>query len=324
MISSQLLIDNNFINFSFVFFALPFTYYISYPYHLFCMDLVNNCTSICMPSSLEIRSTTPTKEKRKRTKKVQAKSMNPYKQHSKFLFTSLISEDRELGDMDFGHLVKPSVQSGAMNIDPQSAFNSLKSENEQSNLGDVQSAFSSLKPVLAGNSGKKISEGLPGPPLDLKAVIIKARFVILSWKPPQENSQLVEAYSTYFRQEGSSRWVFEASIESICWIVFATFRERCQNTSRSKLEEIHIGDLWPGKVYHFRVVPLSANGAGVSSDVLTVTTQAEEHVPSAPQNFIAYATSPRKIHINWKPPEISNGKISKYTIYYMEVVAFFF
>ncbi|ERL92476.1 hypothetical protein D910_09789 [Dendroctonus ponderosae] len=266
------------------------------------MHLVNNCTSICMPSSLEIRSTTPTKEKRKRPKKVQAKSMNPYKQHSKFLFTSLISEDRELGDMDFGHLVKPSVQSGAMNIDPQSAFNSLKSENEQSNLGDVQSAFSSLKPLLAGNSGKKISEGLPGPPLDLKAVIIKARFVILSWKPPQENSQLVEAYSTYFRQEGSSR-------------------ERCQNTSRSKLEEIHIGDLWPGKVYHFRVVPLSANGAGVSSDILTVTTQSEEHVPSAPQNFIAYATSPRKIHINWKPPEIANGKISKYTIYYMETTS---
>ncbi|XP_048523276.1 neogenin isoform X2 [Dendroctonus ponderosae] len=263
---------------------------------------IQAAASLKVLPSPEIRSTTPTKEKRKRPKKVQAKSMNPYKQHSKFLFTSLISEDRELGDMDFGHLVKPSVQSGAMNIDPQSAFNSLKSENEQSNLGDVQSAFSSLKPLLAGNSGKKISEGLPGPPLDLKAVIIKARFVILSWKPPQENSQLVEAYSTYFRQEGSSR-------------------ERCQNTSRSKLEEIHIGDLWPGKVYHFRVVPLSANGAGVSSDILTVTTQSEEHVPSAPQNFIAYATSPRKIHINWKPPEIANGKISKYTIYYMETTS---
>lgn len=98
-------------------------------------------------------------------------------------------------------------------------------------------------------------------------------------------------------------------------------RERYQNTSRSKLEEINIGGLWPGKVYHFRVVPISSNGPGVSSDILTVTTQSEEHVPSAPQNLEVYATSPRTVHLSWRPPETSNGKILRYTIYYMDTAS---
>lgn len=77
----------------------------------------------------------------------------------------------------------------------------------------------------------------------------------------------------------------------------------------------------PGRVYHFRVVPHSLQGAGASSDDLTITTQAEEHVASAPQSFNVYATSPRNIHISWQPPEIPNGKILRYTIYYMETSA---
>ncbi|KAL1513925.1 hypothetical protein ABEB36_003263 [Hypothenemus hampei] len=169
--------------------------------------------------------------------------------------------------------------------------------------GNIQAAASlKVQAMSVGSSERKITEGLPGPPLDLKAVIVKARFVILSWKPPLENSQNVDAYSIYCRQEGSDR-------------------ERYQNTSRSKLEEINIGGLWPGKVYHFRVVPISANGLGVSSDVLTVTTQTEEHVPSAPQNLEAFVTSPRSIQIRWIAPEITNGPILKYTIYYMEMTS---
>lgn len=97
------------------------------------------------------------------------------------------------------------------------------------------------------------------------------------------------------------------------------FRERYQNTTRSKLEEINIGGLLPGRVYHFRVIPHSSLGAGSSSEILTVTTQSEEHVASAPQNFNVYATSPRSIHLSWQPSEISNGLILQYTIYYMEV-----
>lgn len=97
------------------------------------------------------------------------------------------------------------------------------------------------------------------------------------------------------------------------------FRERYQNTSRSKLEEINIGGLLPGRVYHFRVVAHNGLGTGDSSETLTVTTQSEEHVASSPQNLNLYATSPRNVHISWQPPETPNGEILRYTIYYMEV-----
>lgn len=93
-----------------------------------------------------------------------------------------------------------------------------------------------------------------------------------------------------------------------------------QNTTRSRVEEINVGGLQPDRVYQFRVVAFNKNGPGVSSANLTVKTQSEEHVPSAPQQFSAYATSSRAIHVSWKPPDTPNGNIMRYRVYYMEVM----
>lgn len=101
--------------------------------------------------------------------------------------------------------------------------------------------------------------------------------------------------------------------------MYCNCRERVQNTSRARLEDISIGNLEPGRVYHFRVVAYNSYGGGPSSSTLTVTTQSAENVPSAPQQLVAYATSSRSIHVNWKKPEIPNGEIKTYTVYYMEV-----
>ncbi|KAG5888723.1 hypothetical protein JTB14_023799 [Gonioctena quinquepunctata] len=199
-----------------------------------------------------------------------------------------------------------SANIGDSSFDSHFAFNSLKSSESKDLLGDVQFAFTPSPhdpPVSAASSGgKSVTDGLPGPPRDLKAPIVKARFVILSWKPPVENGESILAYSIYYRQEGSDR-------------------ERFQNTTRSKLEETNIGSLSPGRVYHFRIVPFNTYGAGVSSEVLTVTTQSEEHVASAPRDFTVYATSPRNVHLTWQPPETANGLILRYTVYYMETSA---
>ncbi|XP_072382653.1 neogenin isoform X2 [Diabrotica undecimpunctata] len=223
-------------------------------------------------------------------------------QQSISLFSSLKSDSgASLSDIDFTHL--SSKNPDTHKFDPHTAFNSLKSSESNDtniNLGDIQYAFtpSPQKPIVAANSEKKLEDGLPGPPRDLKAPMVKARFVILSWKPPLENGENILSYSIYYRHDGSAR-------------------ERHQNTNRSKLED-RIGGLQPGGVYHFRIVPNNALGPGESSETLTVTLQSEEHVPSSPLNFNVYATSPRNIHISWQPPETANGHISKYTIYYME------
>lgn len=94
-----------------------------------------------------------------------------------------------------------------------------------------------------------------------------------------------------------------------------------QNTSRAHLEDINIGGLQPDRVYFFRVVAHNSVGAGPSSKSLRVITQPEEHVPSAPLDLIAYATSSKSIHVQWKPPRTPNGELKGYNVYYMEVSA---
>jgi neogenin len=251
------------------------------------------------------------KSGRKKAKKEDNHKSPIDKMQSITLFSHLKPEGAaKLGDVDFGHLasrrnyMQDSSTSSTHSIyDPHSAFTSLKSSEsyDNINLGDIQHAFfpASPKPFPAESSVAKTVEELPGSPQDLKAPIVKARFVTLSWRPPHFNSENIHTYSVYYRQEGSER-------------------ERVQNTSRSRLEEINIGGLTPSRVYHFRVVAISPNGMGASSESLTVTTQPEEHVASAPIHFVAYATSPRNIFLSWRPPEVPNGIIQRYTVYYME------
>ena len=134
------------------------------------------------------------------------------------LFSHLKPENSaKLGDVDFGHLASrrnymqdSSTFSASHSVfDPHRAFSSLKSSEsfDNINLGDTQHAFSpaSPKPFIAETPVSKTSEGLPGPPQDLKAPIVKARFVTLSWKPPLINNEHIHTYTVYYRQEGSER-----------------------------------------------------------------------------------------------------------------------
>lgn len=152
-------------------------------------------------------------DKRKvRPKKAHSLLKNPdssYKQQSISLFTSLKADTNErLSDVDLDNFFKNNKIDKKI-VDPQLAFTSLKSSesDDDTNLGDIQSAYTlpPFNPFTANPSGKKIVDGLPGPPQDLKAPIVKGRFVILSWKPPVENSEDIESYSVYYRQEGSDR-----------------------------------------------------------------------------------------------------------------------
>lgn len=163
-------------------------------------------------------------DKRKnRPKKAHSIVKNPdnsYKQQSISLFTSLKADTNENpSDLDPDSFIKNSNNNKKLNksfIDSQLAFTSLKSsesdddyddDDDDTNLGDTQSAytFPPFNPFTANPSGKKIIDGLPGPPQDLKAPIVKGRFVILSWKPPVENAEDIQSYAVYYRQEGSDR-----------------------------------------------------------------------------------------------------------------------
>lgn len=95
----------------------------------------------------------------------------------------------------------------------------------------------------------------------------------------------------------------------------------------------------PGKVYQFRVVGNSEYGTGESSEVkikviifsmkhyndlfcstqiLEVHTISEENIAGPPQNVQGRALNHEEIYLNWEPPVVTNGLISKYRIYYSE------
>ncbi|XP_045461534.1 neogenin isoform X4 [Harmonia axyridis] len=229
------------------------------------------------------------------------------KNQSFTLFSSLKSEKTaKLSDVDFSHLYqranfKPGPTNDLKNFNPMSAFSSLvSSDANDTDIEYFQANLPTYPKPISGQQQAGKKDGVEiGAPQDVKAPVIKGRFIILSWKPPVGNAEDIEGYSVYYQQEGSER-------------------ERVQNSSRSKLEEIKIGGLIPGRVYHFRVVPFSSKASGHTSKVLTITTLAEEQVPSPPLFFEAYATGARSIHVSWRPPENPIGTVEKYTVYYME------
>ncbi|XP_031342956.1 neogenin isoform X2 [Photinus pyralis] len=231
------------------------------------------------------------------------------KSHSRTLFSNLKPEKTaKLGTVGFGTTTKQTslIFDDKDTYDPHSIFSALSSsdpdDNASNNLGDVLSAYTESyfpsKPFAVGDINSR-SEILPGSPQDVKASIVKARFVTLNWQPPSTTNGDIITYSVYYRQEGSER-------------------ERVQNTSHSHLEDINIGGLQPGRVYFFRVAAHNNVGMGPSSKSLRVITQSEEHVPSTPLEFNAFATTSRSIHVSWKPPHNSNGELLGYNVYYME------
>lgn len=100
---------------------------------------------------------------------------------------------------------------------------------------------------------------------------------------------------------------------------YKPFRERKLNTASRDERELNIHPLLPGKTYEFRVVANSNHGIGDSSESLEVRTQPEENIAGPPQNVRAYPISHTEINVEWEPPIVTNGIISKYRIYYAEV-----
>lgn len=98
-------------------------------------------------------------------------------------------------------------------FDPHDILQSLitsENDNINNNLRDVHFAYTESpsimpNPIAEDSSFTTKTEGLPGPPEDLKAPVVKSRFVVLSWKPPVSNNEDIITYSVYYRQEGSKR-----------------------------------------------------------------------------------------------------------------------
>ena len=105
---------------------------------------------------------------------------------------------------------------------------------------------------------------------------------------------------------------------------FVTCSERVVNTSRSRLEEVNVPGLQPGKKYSLRVAAFNELGAGASTVSLEVETLVEPHVLQAPSNLSVMAVSPVSMMASWGSPDLGSGShghlpIQNYKLFYMEV-----
>lgn len=194
-----------------------------------------------------------------------------------------------------------SIHAFGPGVDPKKLLNSL-TKNHHDKQDEIshfsQSPFPTVTrkyPDLDGT--KSVKATLPGPPRDLVAQIVNPRFVALSWMEPLKNPDEVTSYTVYYKMTTSER---ERKI-----------------TTKSRDDQLaNIQSLLPGRTYQFRVVGNSNNGAGESSTIYEVSTQPEENISGPPQDIDGYPISHKEIHIQWTPPLVTNGNISKYRIYY--------
>ncbi|XP_035794752.1 netrin receptor DCC-like isoform X1 [Anopheles albimanus] len=195
------------------------------------------------------------------------------------------------------------------NEDPNKLYQSLTGSRSRENSREVGHFSNPKSPIDAvtrkygkpgiDGTGGRYAAPLPGPPRGLQAQIVQSRFITLSWLEPAKNPDEVISYSIYYRMHTSDR-------------------ERKLTTKSRDEQEVNIQSLQPGKNYHFRVVGNSNHGSGESSEPLEVRTLSEENIAGAPQNLRGYAITERDIHLQWDPPAVTNGIITKYRVYYAE------
>lgn len=95
-------------------------------------------------------------------------------------------------------------------------------------------------------------------------------------------------------------------------------RERKISTNSRDEQEVNLQSLLPGKTYHVRVIANSNHGQGDSSEILEIATQPEENIAGPPENLQVTAFSYHEIYLRWDPPQVSNGVVSSYRVFFAE------
>ncbi|ESN95495.1 hypothetical protein HELRODRAFT_102544 [Helobdella robusta] len=137
-------------------------------------------------------------------------------------------------------------------------------------------------------------KALPKPPVGVKITEVSPNSVRLSWL--SGNVEPVESYAVEYYPK----------------FHYALSRTEDRDIYRTDHE---VSNLLPYTEYIFRVIALNANGRSPPSQPVDVTTG--ELVPgSQPLEVRARAISPNSVVVTWREPNITNGVIKGYKVYY--------
>ncbi|CAD0251375.1 unnamed protein product [Spodoptera exigua] len=132
-------------------------------------------------------------------------------------------------------------------------------------------------------------------PRGLRAVIVKHRFVTLSWQPPQDGD--VAGYAVLYKVKGSQR-------ERVC-------------RGGAGRHELNVAGLQPNTSYQFAVLAYTGHGTSPLSDTIEVVTTEEEVSHGPPVDLRAEATGPHSLRVSWGPP-VGAPPPAKYSVHYTE------
>ncbi|XP_015460197.3 immunoglobulin superfamily DCC subclass member 4 [Astyanax mexicanus] len=143
-----------------------------------------------------------------------------------------------------------------------------------------------------------VKQGLPSPPQRLQATPHSSTSALLTWEPPESNSDQVIGFSIHYqRATGSDNMEYQFAVNN-------------------DTTEFHVKELQPHTAYTFYMVAYSPMGASHPSQ--SVTVEMLEDVPSASPQLSLLSTSPTEIRVMWLPLslQLSRGAITRYRIDY--------
>lgn len=109
---------------------------------------------------------------------------------SKSVFESLLSNDKNKTIYFDKKLKKDSIENISYFSDPSTP------------------AINRKTPYLVKHDDLLSLSSLPGPPKDAQALIVKPRFVTLSWMEPLKNPDEVISYTVYYKMKQSERYIY--------------------------------------------------------------------------------------------------------------------
>ncbi|XP_060808751.1 neogenin [Amyelois transitella] len=168
-------------------------------------------------------------------------------------------------------------------------------------LGETSSAFTASPDVsLTEPSLESLPENetIVSQPREFKAVLVKHRFVTLSWQEPDTKAEQLLGYAVIYRVKGSER-------------------ER-MSLGNSQRHEMNVPSS-PNTTYQFSVLAYTEHAVSPSSETIEVTTPEEELTYGPPRNVKVEAVGPHAVKVTWSPPTSNAPEPTKYQIHCTEV-----
>ncbi|KAJ0170386.1 hypothetical protein K1T71_014314 [Dendrolimus kikuchii] len=149
---------------------------------------------------------------------------------------------------------------------------------------------------------KKGNASVVSMPRALRAVIVKHRFVTLSWEEPEHKLEDVTGYAVIYRVKGSER-------------------ERVSRGPAQK-HEMNVASLQPNTTYQFAVLAYTEHSVSPPTETIEVSTPEEELTHGPPLELRVEPLGPHSARVSWKPPLPTVPGApppTKYAVHYTEV-----